>query len=105
LAALVATLAEVVARLVEVVAQWEGTHDGELCNTTLSCQLPRYFLHPQRNCMGPLDQKVPDAVVGTYAAVWAVASEVAWAVASAVAWGKEWVEPSPGAPAELWRDV
>jgi len=48
LAALVARLA-VVARLVEVVAQWEGTHDGELCNTTLSCQLPRYFLHPQRN--------------------------------------------------------
>jgi len=49
LAALVARLAAVVARLVEVVAQWEGTHDGELCNTTLSCQLPRYFLHPQRN--------------------------------------------------------
>jgi len=55
--------------------------------------------------MGPLDQKVPDVLVATYAAVWAVASEVAWAVASAVAWGKEWVEPSPGAPAELWRDV
>jgi len=52
LAALVARLAALVARSVEVAAaaaQWEGTHDGELCNTTLSCQLPRYFLHPQRN--------------------------------------------------------
>jgi len=48
LAALVARLAALVARSVEVAAaaaQWEGTHDGELCNTTLSCQLPRYFLH------------------------------------------------------------
>jgi len=47
--AAVARLAVLVARSVVVVAQWEGTHDGELCNTTLSCQLPRYFLHPQRN--------------------------------------------------------
>jgi hypothetical protein len=48
-AALVARLAALVARSVEVAAQWEGTHDGGLCNTTLSCQLPKYFLHPQRN--------------------------------------------------------
>jgi len=45
LAALVAGLAG----SVEVAALWEGTRGGGLCNTTLSCQLPRYFLHPQRN--------------------------------------------------------
>jgi len=49
LAALVARLAVLVATVEVAAAQWEGTHDGELCNTTLSCQLPRYFLHPQRN--------------------------------------------------------
>jgi len=49
LASLVARLAALVARSVEVAAQWEGTRDGGLCNTTLFCQLPRYFLHPQRN--------------------------------------------------------
>jgi len=41
LASLVARLAALVARSVEVVARWEGTRDGALCNTTLSCLLPK----------------------------------------------------------------
>merc|ERR1719210_2775303 len=36
LASPVARLAALVARSVEVVARWEGTRDGGLCNTTLS---------------------------------------------------------------------
>jgi len=51
--------------------------------------------------MGPLDQQVPGALVATCAVVWAVALEVAWAAVWAAVWGKEWVELSPGAPAEL----
>jgi len=49
LASPVARLAALVARSVEVVARWEGTRDGGLCNTTLSCLLPKSILHPQRN--------------------------------------------------------
>jgi len=48
LASLVARLAEWVAT-VEAAALWVGIRGGGLCSTTLSCQLPRYSLHPQRN--------------------------------------------------------
>jgi len=41
LASPVARLAALVARSVEVVARWEGTRDGGLCNTMLSCLLPK----------------------------------------------------------------
>jgi len=44
-------------------------------------------------------------LVAMYAVVWAAASVVVWAAVLAVAWGKEWVELSPEAPAELWQAV
>jgi len=34
---------------VEVAVLWVGIRGGGLCSTTLSCQLPTYFLHPRRN--------------------------------------------------------
>jgi len=77
LASLAAGLAVLVAMVevetVEVAALWVGIRGGGLCNTTLSWQLPTCFLHLQRNCMGPLDQREsdPDAVVATCAVEWA----------------------------------
>jgi len=47
--ALPASLVVVARRSVEVAVLWVGIHGGALCNTTISCQLPRYFRHPQRN--------------------------------------------------------
>jgi len=47
--------------------------------------------------MGPLALKVLDESVAVCAAVWVEAWEVAWVVV----WGKEWVELSQGALAEL----
>jgi len=38
--------------------------------------------------MGPLDQKVPDALAATYAVVWAAAWAAAWVAVWAVALGK-----------------
>merc|ERR1712038_698503 len=43
LASLVAGLAALVARSVEVAAQWEGTRDGGLCNTTLFLSAAQVF--------------------------------------------------------------
>jgi len=49
LASLVARLAPLVARSAEAAPQWVGIRGDGLCSTTLSCQLPKCFLHPQRN--------------------------------------------------------